>query len=224
MSREDEEKDMAVTPYYAEYCRFDTQGKSNGAFLIGADSLVGDLFKIVFETNDEGKTVAKLHNKFDMEVGVFDNRATYRLQLCQADGWEVHAILSAVFLSTAEDGGAHYSGEALLMCFSKRYSEEFNIFMDGVRKQIANGKRPDVDLKPAALREMIDAGGNWTPTDYAPKRKLESGTVVVKDYMKHDEKMIEMARDRNAGCMAVGWAFIIIVIVGIIWLLTRLFM
>lgn len=224
MSREDEEKHMAVIPYCAEYCRFDTEGESSGAYLLGADSIVGDLLEIIFETNEENQSIAKLRNRFGKEVGFFDKGTTYRLLLCQADGWEVHAILSAVFLSTSAEGGAHYSGEAIVMCFSKRYSKEFNVFMDGIRDLASDGKRPDVELKTTMIRNVIDKGGNWIPQDSAPKRKLDPGTVIVKNYIKPDEKMIEMARNRNVGCMAVGWFFIIITAIGVIWLLSRLFL
>ena len=214
---------MAVSPYYAEYCRFDTSDKTSGAYLIGADSLVGDEFKIVFETNSAGDTIAKLHNKFNREVGTFDKKTSYRLQVCKADDWELHAVLSAVFLSTDDTGAAHYSGEVAVMCFSRRYSTEFNTFLEGVSSKIAQGTRPVINLKSAALKTVIDSHGEWVPRDHEPKRKLPAGTVVVKDHLKQDEKMVELARKGNPGCMAAGWAFIALLVVGGIWLLNGLF-
>ena len=179
---------MAVSPYYAEYCSFKTTDKTSGAHLIGADSLVGDRLKIVFKPNQDNDMVAWVYNKFDKEVGVFDNRVSRRLQLCQADGWEIHAVLSAVLVSTGEDGGAHYSGEAAVMCFSKRYSEEFNTFLDGVAGKIAEGTRPALSLKAPAIKNVIESHGQWLPRDNEPKRKLSKGEAVVKDHLKQDEK------------------------------------
>lgn len=210
---------MAVSPYYAEYCSFKTTDKTSGAHLIGADSLVGDRLKIVFKPNQDNDMVAWVYNKFDKEVGVFDNRISRRLQLCQADGWEIHAVLSAVLVSTGEDGGAHYSGEAAVMCFSKRHSEEFNTFLNGVAGKIAEGTRPALSLKAPAIKNVIESHGQWLPRDNEPKRKLSKGEAVVKDHLKQDEKMIELARKGNPGCMAVGWGFIILLVLGAIWLL-----
>lgn len=210
---------MAATPYYAEYCKFDTTDQTSGAHLLGADSLVGDELKIVFEHDQNNDQYAKILNKFDKEVGVFDSKTSRRLLLCQADGWELHAVLSAVLVNTDEEGAAHYFGEAAVVCFSKRYSAEFNAFLAGVAGKIAEGTRPAIGLNAPAIKSVIESNGAWLPRNNEPKRKLEKGTVVAKDHLKHDEKMIEAARKGNVGCMIVGWAFIILLCAGAVWLL-----
>ena len=105
------------------------------------------------------------------------------------------------------------------MCFSKRYSEEFNTFLNGVAGKIAEGTRPALSLKAPAIKNVIESHGQWLPRDNEPKRKLSKGEAVVKDHLKQDEKMIELARKGNPGCMAVGWGFIILLVLGAIWLL-----
>lgn len=210
---------MAASPYYAEYCKFDTTDKTSGAHLLGADSLVGDELKIVFEHDENNDQYAKILNKFDKEVGVFDSKMSRRLLLCQADGWELHAVLSAVLVTTDDEGAAHYSGEAAVMCFSARYSDEFNTFLAGVARKIADGTRPAIDLNAPAIKNVIDSKGEWIPRNNEPKRKLEKGTVIVKDHLKHDEKMVEAARRGNPGCLAAGWGFIILLAAGAVYLL-----
>ena len=197
---------MASSPYYAQYCTFKTTDKSGGAFLLSADSLIGDDLEIRFEVED-GRQVAFLWNRFGHLVGKLDRSITHQLLLCQADGWELHAILSAVLFSESENSG-FYWGEVAIICFSKRYSDEFNNYLDGIRKLLRSGKRPLITLKKQGVDSVINSNGAWTPKDREPKIKLEPGTIVVKDYLKYDERLVEMARNRNIGCMIIGWLFI----------------
>ena len=197
---------MASSPCFAQYCTFQTADKDSGGYLLSADSLVGDLFDITFKTQD-GVQTAFLNNRFGHEVGYFDRNITHKLLLFQADGWELHAILSAVFFSE-RDGGGYYWGEVALVCFSKRYSQEFTTFMEGISSQIRTSKRPALNLKPQTINNILESGGTWIPKDREPKRTMKEGTVVIKDYLKYDERLIEMARNRNIGCFIIGWAFI----------------
>ena len=197
---------MAASPYFAQYCTFKTTDKSSGAFLLSADSLIGDDMEIRFEVVD-GRQVACLWNRFGHPVGQLDRSITHQLLLCQADGWELHAILSAVLFSE-EGNSSYYWGEAAIMCFSKRYAKEFNAFKDGICKLLRSGKRPLITLKKQGIDSVISSGSAWIPKDREPKRKLEEGTIVVKDYLKYDERLVEMARNKNIGCMIIGWLFI----------------
>lgn len=197
---------MAASPYFAQYCTFKTDGREGGGYLLSADSLVGDLFDIVFEQVD-GQRTACLHNKFGYRVGRFDQQITHKLLLCQADGWILHAILSAVFFSESKKSG-YYWGEVALICYARRYAQEFDAFTDAICKQLRSGKRPLISLKQQDISTVLGSKGTWLPKDREPKRKLEPGTVVVKDYLKYDERLVEMAREKNIGCMVIGWAFI----------------
>lgn len=42
---------------------------------------------------------------------------------------------------------------------------------------------------------------------------------MLKDHLSFNEKMIEKARQRNMGCMVVGWAFLLIVVALIVFAL-----
>lgn len=201
---------MTASPYFAQYCTFIALSKERGGYLLSADNLVGDMFEITFEMQ-EGQQVAALFNKFGYKVGFLDGKITHKLLLCKADGWELHAALSAVFFSEHKDGG-YYWGEVAVMCFSRRNSESFTLFMEGICKELRKGRRPSINLKPQGVNTVIESKGNWVPKDKEEKRKLPSGTVVVKDMLKYDETLIEMARNKNIGCMIIGWAFIIALI------------
>lgn len=197
---------MAAGPYFAQYCTFKAGDKESGGYLLSADSLVGDRLDIVFELVG-GRRTACLYNRFGHKVGYFDQQITHKLLLCQADGWDLHAILSAVLFSESEKGG-HYGGEVALICYARRYAQEFDAFMDVVCKQLRGGRRPLISLKQQGIATVLESKGTWIPKDREPKRSLQPGTIVVKDYLKYDERLVEMARNKNIGCMIVGWVFI----------------
>lgn len=198
---------MPSSPYLARYCTFKSKDKTSGGYLLSADSLVGDVFDIVFETVDSMQQ-AQLRNRFGYTVGYFDHRTTHTLLRCQADGWELHAILSLVlFCQNNED--SYYWGEVALMCFSPRYHDELTRFMNSVAKQIGSGRRPAIDLKPSTVQSIIEKKGDWVIKDREPKFTVAPGNIIVKDHLKLDERFVEMARRKNVGCMIIGWAFII---------------
>lgn len=212
---------MPSSPYFAQYCTFKSMDKTSGGYLLSADSLVGDIFDIVFETVDS-KQQAQLRNRFGYVVGYFDSQTTHRLLRYQADKWELHAILSRVlFCSNQED--SYYWGEVAIICFSPRYHNEFTVFMNGLAKQIRGGRRPVVDLKPAMVNDVITKSGRWVPSDRETKFQVKPGNIIVKDHLKIDERLVEMARRKNVGCFIVGWAFIIGLIAVILYLFRGLF-
>ena len=208
---------MAASPYFAQYCTFKTADKTSGSYLLSADSLVGDIFDIVFDVVDN-RQQAQLQNRFGYIVGYFDQHITHKLLLCQAEGWELHAILSMVIYGQ-QDSDSFYWGEAAIMCFSPRYSDEFTTFMNGIAKQIRGGRRPVVDLKASTVNNIIENKGNWVIKDREPKFKVTPGNIVVKDHLKFDELLVEQARRKNIGCMIIGWAFIIAVVLLVLYII-----
>ncbi len=208
---------MAASPYFAQYCTFKTADKTSGGYLLSADSLVGDIFDIVFETVNNMQQ-AQLRNRFGFVVGYFDPRTTHRLLLCQAEGWELHAILSLVLFNEKQEESSYW-GEVAIMCFSPRYTNEFTTFMNGIAKEIRNGRRPAIDLKASTVESVIQKKGEWVPKDRETKFQVKPGNVIVKDHLKFDERLVEMARDKNIGCMIIGWAFIFAVIAFVIYVI-----
>lgn len=204
--------------YEGFYGRFDTPSKAIGSMLLGADSLVGDDFKVEFRT-EEGRVVAWLRNKFDAEVGYFDIDASRKLQLANARGQKIRAVLSFVAYSDMPDPGLYW-GEMAVFCFNPAYEAEMDAFVDRVRARMAEGVRPNIDLKSEAVRKVFDEP-DWIPSDTVPLPQKEKGMAVLKDHQSMSEKMIEQGRARNKGCYAISWAFIIIVVAAIAFAIAK---
>lgn len=194
------------------YARFETPSKAVGSMLMGADSLVGDDFKVEFRTED-GRVVAWFRNKFDAEVGFLDADGSRKLQLANARGQKIRAVLSFVAYSDEPDPGLYW-GEMAIFCFNPAYMQEMDAFVDRVRGRIAEGIRPKIDLRGSAVQKIFDEP-DWVPTETVALPKKERGMAVLKDHQSMSEKLIEQGRARNKGCYAVSWAFIIVVVAAI---------
>lgn len=206
--------------YEGFYARYDTPSKKTGSMLMGADSLVGDDLKIEFRTED-GRTVAWLLNKFDAEVGFLDADGSRRLQLANARGLKVRALLSFVAYSDEPDPG-HYWGEAAFICFNPAYAAEFDAFADRIATRMADGVRPAINLGSSSVQKIFD-DPTWVPADTVALPKKEKGMAVLKDRQSMSEKMIEQGRARNKGCYAVSWAFIIMVVLALAYAALHVF-
>ena len=200
--------------YEGFYARFEAPDKQTGGLLMGADNLVGDDFQVEFRTED-GRTVAWLRNKFDAEIGRFDADGSRKLQLANARGQKVRALLSFVAYSDEPAPGAYW-GEMAVICFNPAYVEEMDAFADRVAAKLADGVRPNIDLGAEAVQRIFDDPG-WLPSDSVPLPKKERGMAVLKDHRSLSEQMIEQGRARNKGCYVVSWAFIIVVVLLVVF-------
>lgn len=198
--------------YEGFYARYDTPSKKVGSMLMGPDSLVGDNLKVDFRTED-GRIVVWLLNKFDAEVGFLEADGSRKLQLAQARGQEIRALLSFVAYSDMPDPG-HYWGEAAFICFNPAYADEMNAFADRVAVRMADGVRPDINLGSSAVQKIFDEP-DWLPADTVPFPKKEKGMAILKDRQSASEKMIEQGRAGNKGCYAVSVIFIVVVVLAI---------
>ena len=212
---------MALNPYFGTYCIFNSTCHDHDYALMGADSLVGDLFTVEFK-NEDGELIAMLTNKFGQEVGELDRKTARKLLLIKADGWEIRAIMASVIIFKDEQKNTNYGGEAAIICFPGSYSKEFDNFTAGIASEIAEGRRPVLKLSDSTVKNIIEAEGKLVPKDKEPRLKLTNGSVIVKDHMKTDEKMVELARKRNPGCMFVGYAFIAVLVALAIYALYHL--
>ena len=198
--------------YEGFYARFETPSKPVGSMLMGADNLVGDDFKVEFRTED-GRMVAWLRNKFGAEVGFFDVEGSRRLQLANARDQKIRAVLSFVAYSDTPEPGLYW-GEMAVFCFNPAYEQEMDAFVDRVRAKMADGSRPNINLRGSAVQRIFDEP-DWIPTDTVPLPEKARGMAVLKDHQSISEKMIEQGRARNRGCYAISWVFIAIVVAAI---------
>ena len=206
--------------YEGFYGRFETPSKKVGALLMGADYLVGDDFTVEFRT-EEGRVVAWLRNKFDAEVGFMDVDASRKLQLANARGQKIRALLSFVAYSDTTDPGMYWC-EATFICFNPAYAKEMDAFANRVAASMADGVRPNIDLGSSAVKKIFDEP-NWMPTETVPLPKKETGMAVLKDHQSMSEKMIEQGRAGNKGCYAISIAFIVIAVLVVAYFVARAF-
>ena len=204
--------------YEGFYTRFDTPSKKVGSLLMGADNLVGNDYEIEFKT-DEGRVIVWLKNKFGAEIGYLDVDGSRKLQLANAREQEIRVLLSFVAYSDTPDPGLYW-GEVAVFCFNSAYKEEMNAFIDRVAARLAEGVRPAINFGSSTVKKIFDEP-NWLPKDTVPFPKKEKGMAILKNSQSISEKIIEQGRARNRGCLAVSWAFIIIVIVAAIFLIVR---
>ena len=98
-----------------------------------------------------------------------------------------------------------------VICFNPAYEAEMNAYTNRIAAKLAEGVRPNINLRGQAIRKIFD-DPNWIPTDTVPLPNKKVGMAVLKNHQSISEKMIEQGRDRNKGCMAISWIFIIVVV------------
>lgn len=201
--------------YAGSYVRFDTVSKKEASALVGADNLVGDRYSIEFKTED-GVVTAWMKNKFDALVGFFDPETSRQLQIYEARGWKITALLSFVAYVDAPAPG-EYWGEAAVICYDPRYhAEAFERFLITVGDMLEEAIRPDISLSSDGVAHVIESGGNWKPTARVPFPDKEQGMVILKRRRKFSENLIEQGRAGNKGCYIISWAFIAVLIIALI--------
>ncbi|MEG1839947.1 MAG: hypothetical protein RRX94_00240 [Raoultibacter sp.] len=198
---------MSDYAYFGTYARYDTASKGDAAVLLGADSVVGDLFEIEFVV-EEGVRVAWIKNRFDARVGYFDAETSHRLSLCAARGWNSVAILSFVAF-TEQPSPGHYWGEVALIAYDPKNKTLFVPFIERIAERIAQGVRVEVALQQKALDQLAAAPATWLPAGRAALPPRVPGTAILKSHRKLSEGLIECGRKGNIGCYVVSWAFIL---------------
>ncbi|WP_283169946.1 hypothetical protein [Curtanaerobium respiraculi] len=211
---------MAQVPYYGAYARFTTPDKKIGATLMGSDNLVGDRYAIEFRV-EGGNPVPWLRNRFGKPIGTVEGPEAQELALCNARGWKVNAILASVCYSEQPEPGLYW-GEVVLICYSKADEEAFDTFVQGVGGMLAKGIRPQIDLGQSGYSRVVETKGSWLPETRQKQRTSKKGQAVIKNHRSFNEGMIEAARKKNPGCMAVGIAFDIVLVIAVVWLLKSL--
>lgn len=201
--------------YSGSYERFDTVSKKEAAVLVGADNLVGDRFSIEFRTED-GVAIAWMKNKFNALIGYFNPEVSRQLQICEARGWKITALLSFVaYVDTPSPG--EYWGEAAIICYNpQNNAEAFETFISTISSMMQEGIRPDVSLSSDGVSHVVEESGRWKPTARVPYPDKDYGMVILKCRRKFSEKLIEQGRAGNKGCYAISWIFIAIIAIALI--------
>lgn len=201
---------MQAERYFGTYARFDTLSKKDAASLLGADNLIGDVFEIVFQTED-GVSTAWMKNRFGGLVGFFDAAFSRELNVLAARGWKLQAVLSFVAFTDHPEPG-HYWGQAAVICFDPTLEQAFDPFIASTAQRLSDGVRPEVDLGEQGVEQVVSSNGTWTPKKTVAFPAKESGTVIMKSRRKMSEKLIEQGRKGNKGCYAVSWLFLLLLV------------
>lgn len=204
-----------MNSYFGAYQRFETVSKKEAAILLGADNLVGDVFEIVFHT-ENGVQIAWLKNRFEKEIGFFDAAFSRQLNIMAARGWTLRALLSFVAYTDIPEPG-HYWGEVAVVCYDSKYENAFAAFINGVAAKMVDGARPDIALGEQGVSRVINTNGEWVPDQTVAMPEKETGTVIMKSRRSISEKMIEQGRKGNKGCYVVSWAFLLLIVAAIIF-------
>lgn len=213
---------MSDMRFFGQYATFRTKNKSDGALVVGADFIVGTEFSIEF-TVEEGHAVAWAKNAYDNSIGYFDNNISYRLDVMRARGWKISGLLSMVgYTENDKEETGYYWGELALFACPEKYTDEVDVFKKRVSEQLAEGRRPNIDITSSSIDLMLEAKGDWLPDRNLPMEKKEPGRVILKSSQSLSEKAIEKGRAGNKGCYAISWAFIIVVVAGIVFLIKTL--
>lgn len=211
---EDKQMELVDYSYQGFYARFESPSKSVGSLLMGPDNIVGDDYEVFFKT-ESSQTEAWLKNKFGAEVGFFDIETTRKLQLANGKNQKIRALLSFVAYSDEPDPGCYW-GQMAIFCYNPAYANEMDAFIDRCAEKLGEGVRPNIDLGRQAI-EKIFSESNWLPSETVPLPKKKTGSAVLKDHRSISEKMIEQGRSRNIGCYIISWAFIALIVVGVLY-------
>lgn len=209
---------MDSSDYYSSYARFETTSKKDASVLLGADSLVGDVFEIEFVT-ENNKRVAWLKNRFGALVGFFDEHISRELSLLEAREWKLNAILTFVAYSESPPPGLYW-GEVILICYARHEEQAFDAFENFTQKiasRVAEGMRPDVDLGKQGIQQVIESDGSWSPSTYVSLPKKTGGTALIKTKRSVTEKLVEQGRKGNKGCYFLSWVVLLGAIAGIMF-------
>lgn len=207
--------------YFGTYAIGKPTTKEEAGRLLGADNIIGDIYKIVTEMND-GKHVAKVLNRFGNTPCKFDEEISKQLSLNEAKGFRSYVILTCVGFTQREGEGEHWA-EFAIISFPDSEIDTWSVFVDEVSKAIKNDKRPEIDLSLEDVQNIIDRKGHFVPTTQHPKIEKKRGRIILKSRVKFTDKMIEHGRNKNPGCYILGWVFLLAVVALIVFLIKRIF-
>lgn len=198
---------------YSAYARFETLSRNEGAALMGANHLIGDIYTLEAELLEDRSYRYWMVNRFGAKVCFLAADQEARVQNLLARQWTVRALLSFVALSQEPDS---YWGEVILLANDPHYDEAFNTFALNLRELMAKGIRPAVDFTEQAARQIIASKGSWLPADRVGAPKVDKGSALVKTSRSASENMIEAGRQGRTGCYAATWVIWIVVAVAVI--------
>lgn len=202
---------------YGSYIRFSTVSNAEGVVLVGADNLIGDVYTVEVAREESGDYRAWLINRFGKKVGfIDDDRDVMHLQTLAVRGWTIRALLSLVFHDTTTEP-VTYSGEVALICNDPHYDEAFDTFAKTIGQKLGEEIRPDINLSPEGVRQVVKSGGTWCPDGRVKKPSLREGEQVIKERRSSSDKLVEAGRQKKVGCLIGTVIFWVAVAAGVVF-------
>ena len=203
--------------YWGTYARFTTTDKRTAGAFLGTDNIIGDAFSVEVDYAS-GKREAWIVNLFGVRMGVLEDSAADQVELCNAKGWTVVALLALVAFSEEPEPG-QYWGEVALIAYDPAFKDAFEPFVAQFEQKLGNGVRGSLDLGAKSLQELMAKQGDWFPTGRQPLPEREAGTAFVKTERSGTERLVDQARKGNKGCMVASWVFLLAIVALVVWAL-----
>lgn len=208
---------MADIGYYGTYIKFMTEDKRTASGFLGADNMVGDRFTIESEY-DDGVRTGYIVNPFGIKMGTVDDKILDKVEVLKAKGWTVTALL--VFVAfTEEPQPGYYWGELALIAYDPKYEAAFSNWISLVSKKLGSGVRPDLKLGSKGFNQVVESDGSWFPSGRHQLPPKQKGTAIVKSERSSTERLVDQARKNNIGCTIVGWAFILVLVALLVYII-----
>ena len=194
--------------FFGCYARFETVDKKAGAALVGPDNAVGDIGEIVWDTDSDKHQQAWLQNPYGDCFAFLDKHTSYKLAIYRAKGWIIKYVLSFTAYSEQPDPGVYW-GQAAIIAYPKRYEETFSTFLQSFAHATGEGLRPDPELNPSLIQQILNDPQSWKPSQKVKFPKDSKGTVILKDHRSLHDKLLDQGRQRNIGCFIASWVFLL---------------
>lgn len=206
---------MSENGYFGCYTDFSCPDREAATAFMGADNLVGDPYTVEMDY-ESGKRQAWIVNPFGFRMGVLSEKIAQKIDVFEAKGWTVVALLACVSFADDPKPGK-YAGQVVLIAYDQANAGSFDMFVKTIGEQLGKGIRPAVDLGADGIRKVIESGGAWVPTGRVPLPKLKKGSVYIKSERSNTDRLVAQAREKRIGCTVASWGFIIVVIAAIIF-------
>ena len=187
---------------------------------MGANHLVGDVYTLRFELQENRNYRVWLENRFGEAVAFVEPDEVGRMLQLNAKNWNLRAILCFVALS--KEPGTYW-GEVALIGNDPHFNQQFDTFIKNLQVLIAQGIRPALNFGEQAAQRIVNTNGTWVPTDREPYPMLDAHSVMVKKSKGVSEKLVEAGRSNNKGCWVATCVFWLLVAGVAVAVLTKLF-
>lgn len=206
---------MSEIGYFGTYTDFSCPDRKAASGFMGADNLVGDPYTIEMDYSGS-KRQAWIVNPFGFRMGVLSEKIAQKIDVYEAKGWSVVALLACVVF-TEEPKPGTFSGQIALFAYDPAHEEAFSAFVKTIGEQLAKGVRPAIDLGADGVSRVFSSKGSWVPTGRVPMPSVKKGSIILKSERSSTDKLVAQARKSQVGCTVASWGFIIVVVAAIIF-------